>query len=103
MEQKVFILGYSAYEFTDDKDKVLKGGKISYITESVINDGLKQGLLPVQTPIDFDILLQLNVPCLAKVKYVASTDSKNKLVMKIDSIEVLNDNVDYLQLFKIVK
>lgn len=103
MEQKVFILGFSGYEFTDDKGKELKGGKISYITDTVINDGLKHGLLPVQTPIDFNILYQLNVPCLAKVKYVASTDSKNKLVMKIDSIECLNENVDFLQLFKTAK
>lgn len=103
MEQLILILGYSAYEFTDDKEKVRKGGKISYITANKIDDDLKQGFLPIQTPLNFDICVQLPVPCLANIKYIASTDSSNKLVMKIGSIDVVKADVDFSSFFKINK
>lgn len=99
MEQKIFIIGYSAYEFTDEKKEVRKGGKISYISESPLNEDLKKGYLPVQSAVDFGFCTNLPVPCLANVKYIGTTDSNNKLIMKIGSIEIIKPNVNVDSLF----
>lgn len=98
MEQEILCLGWSGYNFKQDGD-IIKGAKLSYLSNFSISEDLKRGFLPSKLSFNMEQLKGIDFPCLAVAKFVYIPDSKGNPVPNLVSITP-KKKVDISVLFK---
>lgn len=93
MEEKVLILGYKSYNFTNkDTGEVISGTKVSFVSSNVSNSDNEKGLLPIQISVNEELAKGLmSAPAVYKVKYGMLPGKGNKPNISIIGFEFVNN------------
>lgn len=100
MEQKILILGFTSYNFEDNKGVQRKGCKIQYITENPVNEENKKGYLPITQNFDFEEFNKLKTTGLGlyNAKLSMLPGANGKAILGITSLDFI-ENIDFESLF----
>lgn len=86
---KVIVTGYKKYDFENEQGRV-KGCKVSYLSENLIDDGTTRGHLPMQTTINEELVQGLTeIPGIYDAEYDMVPGRNNKPTMMLVNLKLI--------------
>lgn len=97
---KVLVTGVKKYNFENANKEVIKGNKVSYLSEIKMHTDKIEGYLPIQANVEDEVVQSLKeIPGIYKEIYEMVPGKNNAPTPKLVGLEFVKP-IDFAQLFK---